>query len=44
MWEIARRYNTTVKAVLDLLGTERSPLAADAVQWWLEQEDAKHEL
>ena len=44
VWEIARRYNTTVKAVLDLLGTERSPLAADAVQWWLEQEDAKHEL
>jgi hypothetical protein len=44
VWEIARLYNTSVGAVLDLLGTERSLLAEDALQWWIEQEDTINEL
>ncbi len=44
VWEIAELYNTSVGAVLDLLGTERWPLAEDALQWWIEQEDSINEL
>lgn len=38
VWEIAKRYNTSVQAVLDLLGVERG------MQWQIEQEDAINEL
>ena len=38
VWEIAKRYNTSVQAVLDLLGTDRG------MQWQIEQEDAINEL
>ena len=32
VWEIAKRYNTSVQAVLDLLGADRG------MQWQIEQE------
>lgn len=38
VWEIAKRYNTSVQAVLDLLGADRG------MQWQIEQEDAINEL
>ncbi len=38
VWEIAKRYNTSVQAVLELLGVERG------MQWQIEQEDAINEL